>query len=75
MTCTRPLSQILVALISLRALNLVELAGLGKLGHYTENSEALFRLIGILRVIDILGSSLTHHVAPLELLRERTTRK
>ena len=55
----------------IEALNLVELADLGQLGHYTESSEALYRLIGIVRVIDILGSSLTHHVAPLELIRER----
>ncbi len=50
------------------ALNLVEQANLGALGHYTENSEALFRLTRIARVIDIMGTSLTHHVTPAALI-------
>ena len=50
------------------ALNLVEQADLGRLGHYTESPEALFRLTRIARMIDIMGTSLTHHVIPVALI-------
>ena len=50
------------------ALNLVELADLGSLGHYTESPQALFRLTRIARLMDIMGTSLTHHVTPTALI-------
>ena len=50
------------------ALNLVERADLGSLGHYTESPEALFRLTRIARLMDIMGTSLTHHVTPTALI-------
>ena len=50
------------------ALNLVEQADLGSLGHYTESPEALFRLTRIARLMDIMGTSLTHHVTPTALI-------
>ena len=50
------------------ALNLVEQADLGRLGHYTESPEALFRLTRIARMIDIMGTLLTHHVTPVALI-------
>ncbi len=50
------------------ALNLVEQADLGRLGHYTESPEALFRLTRIARMIDIMGTSLTHHITPVALI-------
>ena len=52
----------------IEALNLVERAELGQLGHYTESPEALFRLTRIARVMDIMGTSLTHHVTPAALI-------
>ena len=52
------------------ALNLVEQADLGRLGHYTESPEALFRLTRIARTIDIMGTSLTHHVTPAALIED-----
>jgi gamma-glutamyltranspeptidase/glutathione hydrolase len=42
----------------LEALNLVELADLPRLGHYTTSPEALDRLIGIARVNDLMGTSI-----------------
>lgn len=51
----------------IEALNLVEQADLGQLGHHTESPEALFRLTRIARMMDIMGTSLTHHVTPAEL--------
>ena len=50
------------------ALNLVEQADLGSLGHYTESPQALFRLTRIARLMDIMGTSLTHHVTPTALI-------
>ena len=52
----------------IEALNLVERADLGRLGHYTDSPEALFRLTRIARVMDIMGTSLTHHVTPAALI-------
>jgi gamma-glutamyltranspeptidase/glutathione hydrolase len=41
------------------ALNLVEIADLRRLGHYTRSPEALYRLMRISRVSDVMGTSIT----------------
>jgi len=41
------------------ALNLVELADVKKLGHYTESPEALYRLMRISRAGDVMGTSIS----------------
>ncbi len=41
------------------ALNLVELADLRRLGHYTESPDALYQLMRISRVSDVMGTSIT----------------
>ncbi len=54
------------------ALNLAELADLSQYGHPTESAEALYRLIRISRLSDIMGTSLTsRRGAPVDLLRRQ----
>ncbi len=53
----------------IEALNLVERANLRGMGHYSDSPEALHTLIRIARVMDIMGTSLTHHVTPTPLFK------
>jgi len=48
----------------LEALNLVELADLPRVGHYTTSAEAFDRLLGIARVGDIMGTSIISMLLP-----------
>lgn len=52
------------------ALNLVELADLGRLGHPTASADALYQLIRISRVGDVLGTAITSMAGvPVSLLQ------
>jgi gamma-glutamyltranspeptidase/glutathione hydrolase len=54
----------------LEALNLVELAGLPEKGHPTDAPEAFLTMARIDRVSDVLGTSLTRHVTPTEMIEK-----
>jgi gamma-glutamyltranspeptidase/glutathione hydrolase len=54
----------------IEALNLAELADLPRYGHYTKSAEALYRLMRIARVGDLMGTSITARgVVPVSLFQ------
>src|SRR6185436_16423023 len=54
----------------IEALNLAELAALPRYGHYSTSAEALYRLIRIARVGDLMGTSITARgVVPTSLFQ------
>jgi gamma-glutamyltranspeptidase/glutathione hydrolase len=52
----------------LEALNLVERADLPSRGHPIETADAFYTMARIARTADVLGTSLTRHITPVEMI-------